>query len=187
MQSLHPGPLPQQVDEWIMLQQQNCDDLMASAERTFKQLCAELDATKSALEAQQQQLPRPTAESVAQPATAPPLAPKPLAELPAQPPPAMPATEAPKPPRRPATYPALDERYPTIARVAAQRLQRLSDSSSQDSATCRAAEPIIAAGSVEEPPAPLPPRAAALLPSPLVMTALRHVLLRAGPLGVLVQ
>ena len=46
MQSLHPGPLPQQVDEWIVLQQQNCDDLMASAERTFKQLCAELDATK---------------------------------------------------------------------------------------------------------------------------------------------
>ena len=92
------APLARQVDEWLELQQQSFVDLVTSAETTYKKLCVELDATETALEVEQHHLPKPPA-----------------------PPPAP--VEA----RRPAAYPTLDDRYPNIARVAAQRLQRLSE------------------------------------------------------------
>ena len=129
------APLAQQVDEWLELQEQSFVDLVTSAETTYKKLCLELDTTKTALEAQQHRLPKPPA-----------------------PPPAP--VEA----RRPAAYPTLDDRYPNIARVAAQRLRRLSES--RESST--------------EPPKPRAraPQRLVLLPSPLVMATLRHILLR---------
>ena len=131
------APLAQQVDEWIELQQQSFVDLVTNAETTYKKLCVELDTTKQALEVQQHRLPKPSV-------------PPPLAPIEA---------------RRPAAYPTLDDRYPTIARVAAQRLQRLSEL--QESSG--------------KPPKPRPvPQRLALLTSPLVMTTLRHILLRSS-------
>lgn len=134
------APLARQVDEWLELQQQSFVDLVTSAETTYKKLCVELDATETALEVEQHHLPKPPA-----------------------PPPAP--VEA----RRPAAYPTLDDRYPNIARVAAQRLQRLSESPEFSS----------------EPPKPraVPiavPQRLVLLPSPLVMATLRHILLRSS-------
>ena len=135
------GELSQQVDQWLELQQQSLVDLVTSAEATYTKLCVELDATTAALDAQQHRLPKP----------------------PARPP-------APVEVRRPAAYPTLDDQYPNIARVAALRLQRLSESRESCSS---------------EPPKPKPvpitvaPRLV-LRPSPLVMTTLRHILLRSS-------
>ena len=52
-------PLPEQVDEWLELQGRNFSELTTSAERAYQQLCAELDATEQALEAQQHRMRLP--------------------------------------------------------------------------------------------------------------------------------
>ena len=135
------GELSQQVDEWLELQQGHLVDLVTSAETTYKKLCVELDATTAALDAQQHRLPKP----------------------PARPP-------APVEVRRPAAYPTLDDQYPNIARVAALRLQRLSESRESCSSEPLKPKPV---------PITVAPRLV-LRPSPLVMTTLRHILLRSS-------
>ena len=135
------GELSQQVDEWLELQQGHLVDLVTSAETTYKKLCVELDATTAALDAQQHRLPKP----------------------PARPP-------APVEVRRPAAYPTLDDQYPNIARVAALRLQRLSES--RESCSSEPPKP-------KSVPITVAPRLV-LRPSPLVMTTLRHILLRSS-------
>ena len=66
--------------------------------------------------------------------------------------------------RRPVAYPTVDDRYPTIARVAAHRLQRLSEAQSSVEPKLTESQPV--------------PQRLVLLPCPLAMATLRHILMR---------
>ena len=159
-----------QADEWLTISQALSIELVAHAEAACARLFQELDAAALSLDSLSSPLPAVDGAAPA-PAKAHPEAPPPKGTL------------------RPADQ-MVEERYPTLARVTAAQLQRLPPRPQQP------AEPA-PSPDVQPPPAPSPdvqpPPAKAqgrlwlsqpptlqvgLLPSPLAIAALRHLLMR---------